>query len=69
MSIHGIRELEGVSIEPDGTIVIARRAIFSHVTNDPLVEEHLPALGDAVDQAGGPRCGTSAQSAATSATA
>ncbi|MCQ4896755.1 xanthine dehydrogenase subunit XdhB [Anaerotruncus sp. DFI.9.16] len=55
VSIHGIRELEGVSLEPDGTIVIGPATTFSHVTNDPLVEEHLPALGDAVDQAGGPQ--------------
>lgn len=55
VSIHGIRELEGVSIEPDGTIVIGPATTFSHVTNDPLIREHLPALGDAVDQAGGPQ--------------
>ena len=55
VSIHGIRELEGVSLEPDGTIVIGPATTFSHVTNDPLVEAHLPALGDAVDQAGGPQ--------------
>lgn len=55
VSIHGIREMEGVSIEPDGTIVIGPATTFSHVTNDPLIREHLPALGDAVDQAGGPQ--------------
>ena len=55
VSIHGVRELEGVSIEPDGTIVIGPATTFSHVTGDPLIEEHLPALGGAVDQAGGPQ--------------
>ena len=55
VSIHGIRELEGVSVEPDGTIVIGPATTFSHVTNDPVVQKHLPALGEAVDQAGGPQ--------------
>ncbi|MDL2324311.1 xanthine dehydrogenase FAD-binding subunit XdhB [Ruminococcaceae bacterium OttesenSCG-928-A16] len=55
VSIQGIKQLEGVSLEPDGTIVIGPATTFAGVTNSPIVQQHLPALGDAVDQAGGPQ--------------
>lgn len=55
VSIHGIRELEGVGMEADGTIVIGPATTFSHVTNNAVIQEHLPMLGNAVDQAGGPQ--------------
>jgi len=55
VSIHGIKELEGVSMEADGTIVIGPATTFSHVTNHAIVQEHIPMLGNAVDQAGGPQ--------------
>lgn len=55
VSIHGIKELEGVTLEADGTIVIGPATTFSHVTNHKVIQEHIPMLGDAVDQAGGPQ--------------
>lgn len=55
VSIHGIRELEGISMEPDGTIVIGPCTTFSHIANDEIIRRHVPMLGDAVDQAGGPQ--------------
>ena len=55
VSIHGIKELEGVCMEEDGTIVIGAATTFSHVTKNPIIEEYLPTLGSAVDQAGGPQ--------------
>lgn len=55
VSIHGIRELEGVCMEADGTIVIGPTTTFSHLTNNAMIQEHVPMLGDAVDQAGGPQ--------------
>ena len=55
VSIHDIPELMGVRMEPDGEIVIGPATTFSHVTLDPIIQKHLPALGDAVDQAGGPQ--------------
>lgn len=55
VSIHGIPELAGVSMEPDGTIVIGPATTFSHITRHPIIAEHLPTLGYAVDQAGGPQ--------------
>lgn len=55
VSIHGIDELEGIMMEPDGTIVIRPGTTFADVAGDPLVRQHLPALGFAVEQAGGPQ--------------
>ena len=55
VSIHGIKELAGVELLSDGTIVIGPATTFSHVTNNEIVQKHIPMLGDAVDQAGGPQ--------------
>ncbi len=55
VSIHGIKELMGVHMEADGTIVIGAATTFSHVTYDEIVEKYIPILGHAVDQAGGPQ--------------
>lgn len=55
VSIHGIKELEGVKMEEDGTIVIGPATTFSHVTNNDIIQKYIPILGDAVDQAGGPQ--------------
>lgn len=55
VSIHGIKELEGISMEEDGTIVIGPATTFSHVTNNEIIRRHIPILGNAVDQAGGPQ--------------
>lgn len=55
VSIHGISELEGISMEEDGTIVIGAATTFSHVTNHEMIKTHIPILGKAVDQAGGPQ--------------
>lgn len=55
VSIHGIKELEGVRLEEDGTIVIGPATTFSHVTNNKIIQKYIPILGDAVDQAGGPQ--------------
>ena len=55
VSIHGIKELEGIRMEEDGTIVIAPATTFSHITNNDIIQKHIPMLGDAVDMAGGPQ--------------
>ena len=55
VSIHGIRELEGVSMKEDGTIVIGPATTFSHITNNEIIQKHIPILGNAVDMAGGPQ--------------
>ena len=55
VSIHGIRELAGISMEEDGTIIIGPATTFSHITNHEMIRKHIPMLGDAVDMAGGPQ--------------
>ena len=55
VSIHGIRALEGVCRESDGTIIIRPATTFSHVTSNPIIAAYLPMLGEAVDQVGGPQ--------------
>lgn len=55
VSIHGIKELEGVHMEEDGTIIIGSATTFSHVTNHKIIQKYIPILGEAVDQAGGPQ--------------
>ena len=55
VSIHGIPELEGIRMEDDGTIVIGPATTFSHITNNDIIKKHIPILGNAVDQAGGPQ--------------
>lgn len=55
VSIHGIKELEVIRMEEDGTIVIGPATTFSHITNNDIIQKHIPMLGDAVDMAGGPQ--------------
>lgn len=55
VSIHGLRELTGVTMRDDKTIVIGPASTFSDITNDPIIQKYIPVLGNAVDQAGGPQ--------------
>lgn len=55
ISIHGLPELTGVSMEKDGTIVIGAATSFTKVIKDPIVREHLPFLADALELVGGPQ--------------
>ncbi|MGL6202268.1 MAG: xanthine dehydrogenase subunit XdhB [Lachnospiraceae bacterium] len=55
VSIQGISELKGVCLESDGTIIIRPATTFSGLTQNPTIRKHIPALGEAVDQAGGPQ--------------
>lgn len=55
VSIHNIPELKGIEMEEDGTIVIRPATSFSHITNHPIIKQHLNMLGEAVDQVGGPQ--------------
>lgn len=55
VSIHGIKALEGITMEEDGTIVIGPATTFSHIANNDMIQKHIPMLGDAVDMAGGPQ--------------
>lgn len=55
ISIHGLPELEGITLDPDGIIHIGPSTVFSAITNDPVIQAHLPMLGYAADQVGGPQ--------------
>lgn len=55
VSIYGLDELRGVTLEEDGRIKIGPLTSFSHITNDPIIQKYIPVLGDAVDQVGGPQ--------------
>lgn len=55
ISIHGIKELKGVSLRKDGTIAIGSGTSFSQITKNPIVQEYIPVLGEAVDMIGGPQ--------------
>ncbi len=55
VSIRDIKEMQGVTLMDSGDIYIGAGTTFSHVTNDPVIREHIPVLGEAVDQVGGPQ--------------
>lgn len=55
ISIYGIDELRGISMEDDGTLRIGSLTSFTHITRHPLIQEHISVLGEAVDQVGGPQ--------------
>ncbi len=55
VSIREIPELKGISQEADGSILIRPLSTFAEVTQHPLVQKHIPTLGFATDQAGGPQ--------------
>lgn len=55
ISIYMIDALRGVSMEEDGAIRIGSLTSFSHITKDPLIQAHIPVLGEAVDQVGSPQ--------------
>lgn len=55
ISIHGISELKGVTMRDDKTIAIGSGTSFSQIAKHPIVQEHIPVLGEAVDMIGGPQ--------------
>ena len=55
ISIYGINEMRGVSLDGDENIRIGSLTSFSHITRDPLIQKYINVLGEAVDQVGGPQ--------------
>lgn len=55
VSIYGLDDLRGVTLEEDGTLRIGSLTSFSHITQDPLIRKYIPVLGEAVDMVGGPQ--------------
>lgn len=55
ISIYGLDELRGVSLDGEENLRIGSLTSFSHITRDPLIQRHCSVLGEAVDQVGGPQ--------------
>lgn len=55
ISIQGLDELRGVRLEKDGSIRIGSLTSFSHIAGDPIIQQYVSVLGEAVDQVGGPQ--------------
>ena len=55
VSIQGLDELRGITMEEDGTLRIGALTSFSHITKDPLIQKYINVLGEAVDQVGSPQ--------------
>ncbi len=55
ISIYGIDEMRGVSLDAEDNLRIGSLTSFSHITRDPLIQKYLNVLGEAVDQVGGPQ--------------
>jgi len=58
VSIHELEELRGISLHQNGDLRIGATTAFTHITRHPLIQAHVPALGEAVDQVGGPQIRT-----------
>lgn len=55
VSIRNIPELQKITQTENGDLWIGAAATFSHITNNPLIRNNIPVLGEAVDQVGGPQ--------------
>ena len=55
ISIYGLDELRGVSIDEEENIRIGSLTSFSHITRDPIIRKYINVLGEAVDMVGGPQ--------------
>ena len=55
ISIYGLDELRGITIDADENIRIGSLTSFSHITRDPIIQQYINVLGEAVDMVGGPQ--------------
>ena len=55
ISLFKLDELREVTMEPDGALRIGPMTSFSHATKSPLLQQYMPALGEAADTVGGPQ--------------
>lgn len=55
ISIFGIEELRGISIDENGTINIGALTSFTDVAEDDILSKHIPTLSYAAGQVGGPQ--------------
>jgi len=55
ISIYMIDEMRGVKLDEEEAIRIRSLTSFSHITKDPIIQEYINVLGEAVDMVGGPQ--------------
>jgi xanthine dehydrogenase FAD-binding subunit len=55
VSIYGLDELRGITLQEDGSIKIGPLTSFSHITKNEIIQKYIPVLGEAVDDIGGPQ--------------
>lgn len=55
VDIGNIQALKGVELRENGDIAIKSGTSFSAITKNSIIAQHLPMLGEAVDQVGGPQ--------------
>jgi xanthine dehydrogenase FAD-binding subunit len=55
VSIQGLEELRGVSLDGEGSLRIGAMTSVSHIAADPLIKKHFAVLGEAAETIGGPQ--------------
>lgn len=55
VSIHNIPGLKGISLEPDGTILIRPATSLTQIASHAIIQQHIPMLGAIVAEVGGPQ--------------
>jgi xanthine dehydrogenase FAD-binding subunit len=55
ISIQKLDELRGVTLDGEENLRIGSLTSFTHITNDPLIQQYINVLGEAVDMVGGPQ--------------
>ena len=55
ISLYGLNQLRGVSVDDDGTLRIGTLTSFSQLADDPVIRELIPVLGGAAGTVGGPQ--------------
>lgn len=55
ISIYMIDEMRGITLDENNAIRIGSLTSFSHITKDPIIQEYINVLGEAVDMVGGPQ--------------
>ena len=55
VSIYGLDDLRGVTVDEDGTIRIGSLTSFTQIARNEIIREYLPYLGEAAATVGGPQ--------------
>ncbi len=55
ISLYGLDQLRGVSLDHDGTLRIGSLTSFTQLEEDALIREHIPVLAESAGTVGGPQ--------------